>query len=58
MILAILWQIVVKNIVLREINLKEFIGLVCILNGGEQLRDFFKLSQEDLLLRSFKRSRI
>ncbi len=44
MILAILWQIVVKNIVLREINLKEFIGLVCILNGGEQLRDFFKLS--------------
>ena len=52
MILGILWQIV-KNVVLGQINLKQFPELVRLLNEGEQLSDLLKLSQEELLLRWF-----
>ena len=52
MILGLLWQ-VVKQVVLKNLNLKEFPQLICLLKEGEQLSDLLKLHPEELLLRRF-----
>ena len=52
MILGLLWQII-KQVLMKDISLKNLPQLIRLLKEGETLEDLKKLSQENLLLRWF-----
>ena len=52
LILGLLWQII-KQVLMKDINLKNIPQLIRLLKEGETLGDLLKLSKEDLLLRWF-----
>ena len=52
LVLGLLWQIV-KQVLMKDISLKNHPQLIRLLNEGESLGDLLKLPQEELLLRWF-----
>jgi len=52
LILGLLWQII-KQVLLKDISLKNYPQLIRLLKEGETLGDLLKMPKEDLLLRWF-----